>query len=243
MPLGFDRADQCVDEILRRAGKTLVVALPIGLGKPVPLVNELYRRAVADPTLALTLLTGLTLALPRAAGDLERRFLEPFVARVFGDCPEPDYLEALRRDALPANVRIIEFFFTPGLALDWPQSQQDYLAANYTQVTRDVLDRGVNVVLQLIATRSGKASCNTASAPIRTSPSSCCPGCASAARPASSWAKCTRNCRSCWVMRWSPPLPSICCWNIRATTTSCIAHPTCPSIRWITPSGCGAADC
>jgi acyl-CoA hydrolase len=154
MPQGFDRADQCVAEILRRAGKTLVVALPIGLGKPVPLVNELYRRAVADPTISLTLLTGLTLALPRAAGDLERRFLEPFVARVFGDCPEPDYLGAQRRDALPANVRIIEFFFTPGLALDWPQSQQNYLAANYTQVTRDVLDRGVNVVLQLIATRT-----------------------------------------------------------------------------------------
>jgi acyl-CoA hydrolase len=154
MPQTFDRADQCVDEILRRVGRRLVVALPIGIGKPVPLVNELYGRAVADSTLNLTLLTGLTLALPRASGDLERRFLEPFVARVFGDCPEPDYIEALRRDALPANVRIIEFFFSPGLALDWPHSQQNYLAANYTQVTSDLLDRGVNVVLQLIATRS-----------------------------------------------------------------------------------------
>ncbi len=153
MPQSFDRADRCVDEILRRAGTRLVVALPIGLGKPVPLVNELYRRAVADPALDLTLLTGLSLALPHASGDLERRFLEPFVARVFGDCPEPDYIEALRRDALPANVRIIEFFFSPGLALDWPHSQQNYLAANYTQVTGDVLERGVNVVLQLIATR------------------------------------------------------------------------------------------
>ena len=153
MPQSFDRADRCVDEILRRAGSRLVVALPIGLGKPVPLVNELYRRAVADPTLDLTLLTGLSLALPHASGDLERRFLEPFVARVFGDCQEPDYIDALRRDALPANVRIIEFFFSPGLALDWPHSQQNYLAANYTQVTGDVLDRGVNVVLQLIATR------------------------------------------------------------------------------------------
>ncbi|MEO8308360.1 MAG: acetyl-CoA hydrolase/transferase C-terminal domain-containing protein [Pseudomonadota bacterium] len=154
MPQGFDRADHCVDELLRRAGRPLVVALPIGLGKPVPLVNELYRRAVADPSLQLTLLTGLTLALPRATGDLERRFLEPFVARVFGDCPEPDYIDALRRNALPPNVRIIEFFFSPGLALDWPQSQQNYLAANYTQVTRELLQRGVNVVLQLIATRT-----------------------------------------------------------------------------------------
>ena len=57
MPQTFDRADQCVDEILRRVGRRLVVGLPIGIGKPIPLVNELYRRAVADPSIDLTLLT------------------------------------------------------------------------------------------------------------------------------------------------------------------------------------------
>jgi len=158
VPQSFDRADLCVDELLRRVGRRLVVGLPIGIGKPVPLLNELYRRAVAEPDIELTLLTGLTLARPRAgdgAGNsLQRRFLEPFVERVFGNCQDPDYLEALRTNSLPANIRVIEFFLNPGQALDWPASQQNYLATNYTQVTRDVVARGINVVLTLVATRT-----------------------------------------------------------------------------------------
>lgn len=149
----LERADQVVDEILARVGRQLVVGLPIGLGKPVELVNELYRRALADSSIELTFLTGLSLARPRAGSPLEKRLLEPFLARVFGDCPELEYIDALRRDALPANVRVIEFYLSPGSALNWPHSQQNHLATNYTQVTRDLIDRGVNVILQRVATR------------------------------------------------------------------------------------------
>ncbi len=153
MPELFERADLVIDEVLRRVGRRLVVGLPIGIGKPIPLVNELYRRAAGDPSIDLTLLTGLTLSRPRARSALERRFLEPFVERVFGDCPEPDYLEALRAGTLPPNIRVSEFFFTPGSALDWPASQQQHLANNFTEVTRALLARGINVVLQLVAAR------------------------------------------------------------------------------------------
>lgn len=153
MPETFDRADLVIDEVLRRLGRRLVVGLPIGIGKPVPLVNELYRRAAGDASIDLTLLTGLTLARPRGRSDLERRFIEPFAERVFGDGPEPAYLAALRENTLPANIRVIEFFFTPGSALAWPRSQQDHLAENFTEVTRALLARGVNLVLQQVALR------------------------------------------------------------------------------------------
>ncbi|MGC4029417.1 MAG: acetyl-CoA hydrolase/transferase C-terminal domain-containing protein [Steroidobacteraceae bacterium] len=153
MPEHFDRADLVIDEVLRRVGRRLVVGMPIGIGKPIALVNELYRRAAGDPAIDLTFLTGLTLTRPRARSPLEHRFLDPFVERVFGDDPEPAYVEALRSNTLPPNIRVSEFFFTPGSALDWPTSQQQHLADNFTEVTRALLARGINVVLQLVASR------------------------------------------------------------------------------------------
>ena len=59
----------------------------LALGKPNPLVNEFYRRAVRDPKIELRIFTALSLRKPSANNELERRFLEPFVARVFGNYP------------------------------------------------------------------------------------------------------------------------------------------------------------
>ncbi|HKZ74263.1 MAG TPA: acetyl-CoA hydrolase/transferase C-terminal domain-containing protein, partial [Steroidobacteraceae bacterium] len=84
---------------------------------------------------------------------LERRLLEPLVERVFGSYVELDYVRALRADALPSNVRIIEFFLEPGAYLGVPHSQRNYLSANYTHVAREAVARGVNVVAQLVARR------------------------------------------------------------------------------------------
>lgn len=149
-----DDVGECVEAILAHTGKTVVLGLPIGIGKPVPLVNELYRRARRDPSIHLTVITGLTLSRPRGRSELERRFLDPFVERIFADAPEIDYLHDQQAGRLPQNVRVIEFFFEPGSALNQPRRQQDHLSTNYTQVTRDLLARGVNVIAQLVASRS-----------------------------------------------------------------------------------------
>src|SRR5262245_4449134 len=53
---------ECVDAVLRRVGNRIVLALPLGIGKPNPIANEFYRRAVRDPGIDLTIITALSLA-------------------------------------------------------------------------------------------------------------------------------------------------------------------------------------
>lgn len=153
MPQLFNDVGECAEATLQRVGKRIVMALPLALGKPVPLVNEFYRRAARDPSIELHIFTALSLRTPEASSDLERRFLEPFVSRVFGNSPALDYVAAVRANAVPANIEIVEFYLEPGAYLDTPYSQQHYLSANYTHVEREVLARGVNVLTQLVAKR------------------------------------------------------------------------------------------
>ncbi|MFH0342155.1 MAG: acetyl-CoA hydrolase/transferase C-terminal domain-containing protein [Chromatiales bacterium] len=153
MPQQFDDVGDCVDAALQRVGKRIVLALPLALGNPVPLVNELYRRAFRDRSIELKIFTGLSLRKPQASGELERRFLDPFVARVLGNCPELDYVAAVRAGQVPSNIEVIEFFLEPGAYLGNAYAQQHYLSANYTHVARELLAHGVNVVAQMIATR------------------------------------------------------------------------------------------
>ena len=61
MPETFADVGHCVDAVLRRVGPHVVLALPLGIGKPNPLANEFYRRARRDPTIELTILTALSL--------------------------------------------------------------------------------------------------------------------------------------------------------------------------------------
>jgi acyl-CoA hydrolase len=145
--------ETAVDEVLRRAGPRIVLGLPLGLGKPVPLVNALYRRVAADKGLHLRILSALTLEKPRGATPLERAFLAPFIERVYGDCPDPAYAAALRENRLPANVEVSEFFFRPGSMLDNAHAQQHYVSSNYTHAARDAVAQGCNVVAQMVARR------------------------------------------------------------------------------------------
>jgi acyl-CoA hydrolase len=154
MPEIFADAGDCVDALLRRVGTRIVLATPLGIGKPNPLLNELYRRARRDPGIDLTFITALSLLKPTARSGLEARLVEPLSARIFGDYVEPEYARDLKHDRLPANVRVIEFFLTPGAFLNSHQAQQNYLSANYTHVARDLLARGVNVIAHLLAKRS-----------------------------------------------------------------------------------------
>ena len=153
MPEIFDDVGHCVDAVLRRLGPRIVLAMPLGIGKPNPLANEFYRRAARDPSIELTIVTALSLLKPVARPGLEARLLEPLAARVFGSYVEPEYARAVRDGCVPANVRVIEFFLTPGAFLGAAHAQRNYLSSNYTHVQRDLMALGVNVVAQLLARR------------------------------------------------------------------------------------------
>ena len=149
----IDDVGECVEAVLRRVGSRIVLALPLGIGKPNPLANEFYRRAQRDPGIELTILTALSLGRPRARGELERRLLDPIVQRVFGNYVELDYVRDLHANRVPPNVRIVEFFLEPGAFLGSGHAQRNYLSANYTHVAREAMTRGVNVIAQLLAKR------------------------------------------------------------------------------------------
>ncbi|MGQ0430545.1 MAG: acetyl-CoA hydrolase/transferase C-terminal domain-containing protein [Gammaproteobacteria bacterium] len=148
----------CVERTLSRVGRRVVLCLPIGAGKPVALANEFWRRALADPSIELTILTGLTLRRPRGRSELERRLIEPMAARVFGGGPDPEWTEALAASRVPANVRVQEFFMEPGAWLHSPLAQQWYASINYTHVARTLAAAGANVVAQQIALRPGSGA-------------------------------------------------------------------------------------
>src|SRR6478672_6089614 len=103
-PLTFDDPAPLADAIVGKVGKTIVLALPLGLGKANHIANALYAKAAADPSIKLTIFTALTLEPPHATSDLERRFLEPFAARVFKGYPALDYATAIHAGTVPPNI-------------------------------------------------------------------------------------------------------------------------------------------
>lgn len=151
LPRSYQDVDSCVDAIIQKVGKEIVLGIPLGLGKPSQLTNALYQRAKSDPSIHLHIITALTLELPSWGSELERRFLEPFVQRVFKDCPTLQYASDLRRDEVPPNIQVTEFFMKPGGFIGVPAAQQNYISCNYTHAFRDILDSGVNVIAQLIS--------------------------------------------------------------------------------------------
>jgi acyl-CoA hydrolase len=152
-PVTFQDPDRLADAIIARVGKTIELALPLGLGKANHVANALFKRAAADPSINLRIFTALTLEKPRAKSDLERRFLQPLSERLFAGYPELAYALALHAGTLPPNIQVDEFFFAAGTRLGIAAAQQSYICANYTHALRYVLDRGVNVVAQLVAKR------------------------------------------------------------------------------------------
>lgn len=146
---------ECADAILDRIGPHIRLGVPLGLGKPVQLVNELYRRAAADRRIDLEIYTALSLAPPSWGSELERRLVEPLGERLFGGCPVLDYVGDRNRGELPDNVRVIEFYLVPGTLLGNGPAQRDHISSNYTHVVRDVAERGLNVLAQLVGARDG----------------------------------------------------------------------------------------
>ncbi|MGP0171431.1 acetyl-CoA hydrolase/transferase C-terminal domain-containing protein [Pseudomonas sp. NCHU5208] len=157
--------EQAVDRVLSEIDGPIHLGLPLGLGKPNRWVNALYARVRQMPERQMTIYTALCLARPRAGQELQQRFIEPFVERVFGDYPELDFLADLHSGDLPTNVRVEQFFFQPGSLLECEPAQQDYISSNYSHVARDLNAKGLNVVAQLVAADAGQPehfslSCN-----------------------------------------------------------------------------------
>jgi acyl-CoA hydrolase len=152
-PQAFGDVEACVDAVIARVGREVRIGLPLGLGKPVELVNALYARAKREPDLKLTILTALSLDKPRPEDPIERAFMQPIIDRIFEGVPQLDYAFDLSRGALPANVRICEFFFRPGSQLGNTHSQRNYISTNYTFAARDVFAQGCNVCAQMVCRR------------------------------------------------------------------------------------------
>ena len=167
MPKIFSDPQALADDIIRDVGTDLVVGLPLGLGKANHIINALYHRAAADRAISLTFFSALTLEKPKPSNLLERRFIAPVIDRLFGGYPDLAYAQALRANALPPNIQVIEFFFLAGRWLHVPFAQQHYISANYTHASSYLLSRGLNVITQLVAKRFVKGemryslSCNT----------------------------------------------------------------------------------
>ncbi|MGJ8685860.1 MAG: acetyl-CoA hydrolase/transferase C-terminal domain-containing protein [Spongiibacteraceae bacterium] len=147
------QVEETVDYILNYIGKDIRVGLPLGLGKPIQLMNALYARAVADSTIQLTILSALTLEKPVEREPLRKAFTDPIFARIYGNCPDVDYALAVTKGTLPENIRVKEFFFKPASRVRNSRAQLDYISSNYTHAARDVHANGCNVAMQLVSSR------------------------------------------------------------------------------------------
>jgi acyl-CoA hydrolase len=163
MPQNFTDPKTLAEAVMDEVGPRIVMALPLGLGKANHVANEIYSRAAADRGIHLQIFTALTLEKPRYGSALERRFLSPVIERLFGGYPALEYAKALHAGTVPPNIEINEFFFLAGQWLNVAAAQQNYISANYTHAYRYVLERGVNVIAQLVAKQDGRysLSCNT----------------------------------------------------------------------------------
>jgi len=166
-PARFQSLADAVDLLYQRLDGALHVGAPLGLGKPHRLLNALYERAERETRRPLHLYTALSLDPPGAGKGLEGRFIGPFAQRHFGDdFPRLRYVQALKRNSLPAHVEIEEFYLQSGALLNASATQRRYASLNYTHVARALADRGVNAIVQKVAADPNggtrlSLSCNT----------------------------------------------------------------------------------
>lgn len=166
MTAHFDHCELAANEIINQVGKTIVIGIPLGLGKPNGIINALYRLASADASIHLTICTGLTFARPTITNELEKKLVEPILDRLLGDYEELLYEKDRVMQRLPKNITVIEFFLQPGKFLHNAYVQQHYVSSCYTNVVRDIENLSINVLAQLVAPARDHSnlyslSCNT----------------------------------------------------------------------------------
>ncbi len=159
MTVTCQSAEEAATTIVERVGSEVVLGLPIGIGKATHVADALFDLAAQDASISLTIFTGLTLEPPQGQSELERRFLEPLVERLYPHWPVPRYAKAIRSGSLPANVRVQEFYLRPGGYLGNRYVQQHYSSINYSEVAGELTRLGVNVLAQLVAVSKDWPGC------------------------------------------------------------------------------------
>jgi acyl-CoA hydrolase len=163
----MDDVKKAADEIIKVVGKDIRLAMTLGIGKPILIINELYRRVKEDPQMSLSIMTALPLEKPMGNSEIERRFLKPIRERLFDGVPEYDFMLDLRAGKLPKNVKSHEFFGKSGGNMSNQHFQMNHMPSNYTHICRDALASGINLYAQLISVKkiNGKIvysmGCNT----------------------------------------------------------------------------------
>ena len=150
--LNTQSLDDTVKILLERTANKIVLAAPLGLGKPHLLLNAIYEAVEKNKDNDLKIYTALSLTPPKPSSDLEKRFLQPFLDRHFGtDFPSLHYAKAQRRNALPDNISVQEFYMQSGGLLNSSQAQRHYNSLNYTHVAPAVAEKNINVLVQKVA--------------------------------------------------------------------------------------------
>jgi len=163
--LNSQSLDDVVKILLEQTSGQIVLAAPLGLGKPHRLLNAIYEAVEKNKDCDLKIFTALSLTPPNAGSDLEKRFLQPFLDRHFGaDFPSLHYAKAQRRSALPINISVQEFYMQSGGLLNSSQAQRHYNSLNYTHVAPAVAEKNINALVQKVAREPGgtrlSLSCN-----------------------------------------------------------------------------------
>ncbi len=142
-----------VNWLQNKLGDQWIIGTPLGIGKPNPLINELYKHAKNNPQLKMEIFTALSLEVPHGNSLLERRFLQSFSQRFFGQYPELSYISDVKHNTVPENITLREFYMQSGKMLRSKTAQRNYVSSNYTHVARDMVDRDVNIILQMVAVK------------------------------------------------------------------------------------------
>jgi acyl-CoA hydrolase len=61
-----------------------------------------------------------------------------------------EYMLDLRKNALPENFELREFYAKAGSYINVEHTQMNYISSNYTHAWRDSIDAGINVVAQMV---------------------------------------------------------------------------------------------
>ena len=147
----YDDVEALVDAIIERRGRRLKAGFPLGLGKPVHLLNALVERARVGEIESLEIFTALSLSVPRAGSDpLRQRLMEPIIDRLYEGVPDLKYVGMRAAGRLPESVRIHEFYYPPGSLLNSPVAQRDYKSVNFSDGFRMMKEAGLDLIGQMV---------------------------------------------------------------------------------------------
>lgn len=147
----WQQAPDLAKFLLETHGGHLTVGMPLGLGKANHLINALYQQVSGNPSYSLKILTALSLQTPQAKSALEKNFFEPIKNRLYGGYTELLYARDLSTNRLPENVQVSEFFLQAGAYLDNPHAQGNYICANYSHASAYLLEKKIDVLIQMVA--------------------------------------------------------------------------------------------